>query len=92
MSDYKKDPLDLLRKKQPSDLQMHRWKVAVKSQFPVSSNWLSLGHLFQLMTAMGVGVVVGALIFGNKIQDQPLENLQNAYDDATLEVVYTKLD
>lgn len=92
MNDFKKDPLDLLRKKQPSDLQMHRWKVAVKMQFPPSGGWPSLSHLLQLTAAAGVGLVLGALIFGQGVQQQPQEIIQNAYDDATMEVVYTKLD
>ena len=92
MNDFKKDPLDLLRKKQPSDLQMHRWKVAVSNQFPAPANWFSVGHFLQLAVATGVGVVLGALIFGQSMQAQPQEKIQNAYDDATMEVVYTKLD
>ena len=91
MNDFKKDPLDLLRKKQPSDLQLHRWKVAVKMQFPASGSF-SVSHLLQLTAAASIGLVLGALIFGQGLKSQPQEIIQNAYDDATMEVVYTKLD
>ena len=72
---------------QPTDLQKHKWKVALRQKQQISKKsyfWL------QMTTAASIGFIIGGLFisglkFKNSVHDENLEN------SATIEMVYTKL-
>lgn len=78
------------RKQEPTDLQMQKWKRAVRSE--LSSKKESKKTLWmQLAAASVVGFLIGAMVFKSSKQDQMFQNVaQNETDNATVEYVFTK--
>ena len=85
--------LDILlseyRKEEPTDIQMQKWKQAVrrevKSSVPERKNTWN-----QLLVASLVGFIVGALVFKtNKTEDEFQTFAKNDRESATIEYVYT---
>jgi F0F1-type ATP synthase assembly protein I len=85
--------LEKSREKQPSEFQMKKWKKAVQQQnqreLPVRNNLSNTRYWSQMVAAVLVGIVVGGLLFGNLERNEKSQEI--AYEDATIEVVYTKL-
>jgi hypothetical protein len=91
-----------LRKQTPSDIQMSRWKSAVKrarSSENVGNRNSSFLRYAQLIAAMIIGIVIGAFAVGSgfmsatKASDKiPTYSQNNSSADATFERQYTKLD
>ena len=92
MDDFDKF-LEKSREKEPSKFQMNKWKKAVQQQnqekLSKRNNSSNIRYWAQMAAAVLVGVVVGGLLFGNLGRDE--KNKEIAYEDATIEVVYTKL-
>ena len=86
--------IEKLRKEEPSQFQMQKWKRAVaqadqvlkpKVQKESSYYWM------QMVAAVFVGVLIGGVLFGQPELMDSEKNQEIAYEDATIEVVYTKL-
>lgn len=91
----KDNDLDLLlseyRSQKPSELQVQKWKSAVRREIASQKN--SNKNLWmQLVAATLVGFIVGALAFKtSKQEDIIFQNFaQNDENNATLEYVFTK--
>ncbi len=68
---------------------IQKWKNAIgKTQKTVKSPSF---FWFQMTAAVMVGVVLGGLLFGNLNLGTSEKNQEIAFEDATIEVVYTKL-
>ena len=81
--------MNTLREQNPNDLQIQKWKNAIgKTQKTVKSPSF---FWFQMTAAVMVGVVLGGLLFGNLNLGTSEKNQEIAFEDATIEVVYTKL-
>ncbi len=85
--------LEKSREKKPSEFQMKKWKSAVQQQkkdkLSKRNNSSNVRYWTQMTAAVLVGIVVGGLLFGDLEQDEKKQKI--AYEDATIEVVYTKL-
>lgn len=86
--------LDILlaeyRNKQPSDVQMQKWKRAVRRELGVTTASPKKQIWMQLVAASIVGFLVGALVFKTTKTEDPFQKLaQNDNDNATVEYVYT---
>ena len=93
MDDKYKEMMDSLRAKEPSSFQMDKWKRAVRQlddQPRLAPNVPSRPKYWvQMAAAVFFGVLIGGLIFGDFSPKK--QNQEIAYEDATIEVVYTKL-
>lgn len=78
------------RSQQTSDLQLQKWKRAVRRETNVRGR--SKKRLWiQLAAASIVGFIVGAIAFKTSDQSTLFQNLaQNNGDNATVEYVFTK--
>lgn len=82
------------RKKEPSDFQMKKWKKAVaqaNNRTIIPKAPTGRAYWGQMVAAVLVGVVIGGLLFGNLEQTKSPEVPESSYEDATIEVIYTKL-
>ena len=95
MDDKYDELIDDIRKKEPSEFQMKKWKkavseansqtVAVERPLPKKYYWA------QMVAAVFIGIVIGGLLFNDFNLSVSEKNTEIAYEDATIEVVYTKL-
>ena len=94
MDDFDKF-LDEARAKQPTTFQMRKWKKTIESMEKKSQNnrprQSHAKFWGQMSAAVLIGVVVGGLLFGDFTKDDSENNQNLAYEDATIEVIYTKL-
>lgn len=93
MDDKFDEMMEALQDKKPSEFQIQKWKKAVRQthgeptklgETPSRSFYWS-----QMVAAALIGVVIGGLLFGDLKKNE--KNHEIAYEDATIEVVYTKL-
>jgi hypothetical protein len=77
------------RKQEPTDLQVQKWKRAVRSE--MSSKVESKKKLWmQLAAASVVGFLIGAVVFNSSKQDQFFQNVAKIdTENATVEYVFT---
>jgi len=83
LSSYREEPV--------SDLQIQKWKKAVRSQVPHRQrrSW----QWAQLVAAGLVGFIVGSLFFHSRANQIPVaDGIQNDTENATIEYVVTKSD
>lgn len=80
-------------RKNPTDLQMQKWKTAVHTELKsqsVQSPLVNVFYFTQIIGSACAGLILGAFLFG-----QPLEEKSSTekifFEDATTEVIYTKL-
>lgn len=81
-----------LKKKNPTELQMQRWKKSVEQAHKQSV--LSKKDRFywgQMVAAVLVGILVGGLLFGDFTKSESKEKSESGVQDATIEVIHTKL-
>ena len=86
-----------LKSTSPNDLQMQKWKSAIQANNRKSGKVYSTSRTkwaFQLVAAMLVGVVIGAVAFKSNSQSVPQPNVvaQISLDDATFERSHDNLD
>ena len=86
-----------LKSASPNDLQMQKWKSAIQETNRKSRKVYSTSRTkwaFQLVVAMFVGVVIGAVAFKSNNQSvlQPNVVAQISLDDATFERSHDNLD
>ena len=95
MDDKYNEFVDEIRKKEPSEFQMKKWKKAVSranSQTIVGQAPLPKSYYWtQMAAAAFAGIIIGGVLFGDLNLGQNITNKEIAYEDATIEVVYTKL-
>ena len=77
--------LSQLRKENPNDLQMAKWKRAVKQEVKAVHRSKRISF-FSDFAKVAAGVVFGVLISNADFSEQKIEN--NFDDDATIEVIY----
>jgi hypothetical protein len=85
-----------LRSKTPDQLQMSKWKMAVQSELDMDQPIIrttKIRWMLQLMAAMFVGFIVGAILTQN-LPKSSSNNLvaKNFIEDATFEHTHTNLD
>jgi F0F1-type ATP synthase assembly protein I len=79
----------------PNDLQMMKWQMAVKQELHKSSASNSTTRskwALQLVAAMLVGVIIGALLFRNTQPPAAQMIEQISLNDATFEHSHSNLD
>lgn len=78
------------RKQEPTDLQLQKWKRAIRSE--LSSKKETKKKLWmQLITASVIGFLIGAVVFKSAKQDQVFQKVaQIDSENATIEYVFTK--
>lgn len=83
--------LGILQTVKPDDLQMQKWKISVKKEAAPRLQWKWAA---QLVAAVFVGFIVGALFFKNPAPAfQPVEIAANvSTDGATFEHSHANLD
>ena len=97
MNPNDQDPiLSVFRKKEPSDLQMQKWKRAVKREAGIlKGSHASNGkkRVFEWIAASLVGFAMGGLLFSSLQRESPLTRIaEYQQDDATIEYVRIKMD
>ncbi len=94
MDDFDK-LLKSAKEKNPSEFQMKKWKRSVwKRDQKTQQDLLRMTktrYWGQMLAAVLVGIVVGGLFYGDLGLNKKLNNQEIADEDATIEVVYTKL-
>ena len=79
------------RNKKPNDMQVHRWKKAVREELQSNvkkpqSIWL------QLLVASLTGFIIGGVVFSYNPFDASTNLAQLENENATFEYVYTKIN
>jgi hypothetical protein len=83
--------LSEMRKQQTTDLQIHKWKRAIRKELkPAKESYFSFKTISQIAVASIIGFLIGAAIFkNNSIQEQFDSVAKNDSENATIEYVYT---